>query len=697
MAPEGWERLRSIFAEAVALDETERVRFLDATAARGSPERARIDELLAAHDASGGILDSCAEFPWPLLEEERVFAPGALVSNRFRLVRALGRGGMGEVYEAEDLELGGRVALKTVRERWREESEFLGRFKREIQIARRLTHPHLCRIFDGGRDGDLVYLTMELLEGETLAARLERDGPMKAEQTSPIIAQILAGLSALHDGGVIHRDLKPGNVMISARPQGGERAVLMDFGLARSLAEPGSATAQTLTGRAVGTPDYMAPEQMLGKPAGASTDLFALGVLLFHMLTGEKPWPENDRWTTPPTRLRAHNAEAPKAWEAAIELCLRRDPAERPQSVAQLARLLGVAPAAASSAEHIALPAGPSAGWKWAAAAMLLLVALLTWGFRDLKQEPASGGNADSSEWRIALLPFEAIGADEELAGSAAGLGDVIARRLSQFNGPVRAAEVASPREVRGLGIETPSEARAQLQAGRVVEGSLMANGDELELTLAVVDPDTSRTLESSTVTASRGDLVGLQRQAISRLSAMLSLRLKPQNAEAPMDLAPGAYEYYVQGLGYLERDDQLDQVEIAEGLFRKALEADPDFADAQAGLAAALWQKFKRTSNPDWIAQAVAAAEKALALDPDSAEARVALGLAKNRRPETQQEALRHFERVLASDPNNGEALEGLADTYKRMGRMQEAEAAFRDMLSRRRGDWRAYKYAAL
>lgn len=476
---------------------------------------------------------------------------------------------------------------------------------------------------------------------------------------------------------------------------GAGRVSLTDFGLARQMGEERSG-ATTKPGRIMGTPDYMAPEQLLGKPAGPATDLFAFGVLLYRMLTDEKPWPENDRWNAEPIPLRRRRPEAPKRWEEAIQCCLRRDPAERPQTVEELGGLLDVMPLGASSAERAALRPRPKATrWRWAAAIFFAVLALVGWMFRDPWQGPQTQSTGDG--WQIALLPFEAIGGAEALAGSAAGLGDVIARRLSQFDGPSGALMVASPREVRGRGIESPSEARDQLGARMVVEGSLSGNGDEVQLTLGIVDPQTSSTVSSATVTDARANLMGLERKAVARLSNMLSLRLKPDNAEAPLDLAPGAYELYVRGLSYLERDDRLEQVEYAEGLFRKAVEADPDFADAQAGLAGALWQKFKRTSNPDWIAAAVKEAEKALALDPHSRQAHITLGLAKNRRPERQKEALAHFNRVLAGDPNDGEALEGLADAYKRMGRKEEAEAAYRDMLNRRRGDWRAYKQIAL
>lgn len=198
MPPEVWDRVRSIFAEAAGLDPDARTRVLEQA---GTEERAEVERLLAAHDAPGGLPETARQVPWSLSGGPHELPAETVVSDRFRIVRRIGRGGMGEVYEADDLELGGKVALKTIRPELRDDDELLARFKREVKISRRLAHPHLCRVFDAGRHtlpggGEVVYLTMELLDGETLAERLERDGPLTPEQAAPLVAQILAALSA---------------------------------------------------------------------------------------------------------------------------------------------------------------------------------------------------------------------------------------------------------------------------------------------------------------------------------------------------------------------------------------------------------------------------------------------------------------------------------------------------------------------
>jgi len=233
------------------------------------------------------------------------FSPNELIAGRYRIVRFIGQGGMGELYEAEDLELRERVALKTVRPEIAQDEKAIERFKREIHLARKVTHPNVCRIFDltyhPTAEGLTLLLTMELLGGETLADRLRRAGRMTTTEAFPIITQIAAGLAAAHEAGIVHRDFKSANVVLVPSKRGAEdvRAVVTDFGLARGTsAGDSSAVSLCGTGDFAGTPAYMAPEQVRGGEITPAVDIYALGVVMYEMLTGHRPFAGD----TPPWR-----------------------------------------------------------------------------------------------------------------------------------------------------------------------------------------------------------------------------------------------------------------------------------------------------------------------------------------------------------------------------------------------------------
>jgi len=281
--------------------------------------------------------------------------PGDLLGGRFRIVRFIGAGGMGEVYEAADQELRITVALKTIRyDRLAGSEETLDRFRQEAKLARRVTHANVCRIFDVGRDGDRLYLTMELVHGETLAGMIRRRGHIPAIAALPLARQMAAGLDAIHEQGLVHRDFKPANVLIAESP-GELRAVITDFGLTRvqddtvTMAAPG-------VPHLAGTPDYMAPEQLLGNTVGPATDVYAFGLTLYEMVTGTRAYPgggmlENatQRLAQQPDPPSRRDPLLPRHWDTVILRCLARDPAARfPSAGAVAAALAGKRPATAS-------------------------------------------------------------------------------------------------------------------------------------------------------------------------------------------------------------------------------------------------------------------------------------------------------------------------------------------------------------
>jgi eukaryotic-like serine/threonine-protein kinase len=364
-----WERAKEIFEDAADLSGAEREACLRDGCRGDAALRAEVERLLEGHDRAGDFLAAPAFYLSPSGEEDSdppatpAFSPGEVISGRFEIIRCLGRGGMGEVYEARDSELGERVALKTIRAQISSDSRTLARFKQEIQLARRVTHPNVCRIFDiewhrgaPGPDGvshDFTFLSMELLTGETLAEAIRRRGRFSPAEALPVIRQMAAALAAAHSAGVIHRDFKPSNVMLvpgfphtppsasssvsQARPL---RAVVTDFGLARlSPAQDAAATfASTLTGpnQVLGTLAYMAPEQVEGGGVTSATDIYALGLVVFEMLTGALPYADGSssfsvfrRMKEPPPSLLAAAPGLELAWDAAIRRSLDHQAAAR--------------------------------------------------------------------------------------------------------------------------------------------------------------------------------------------------------------------------------------------------------------------------------------------------------------------------------------------------------------------------------
>ena len=222
--------------------------------------------------------------PSPPAEEER-FVPGTMIAGRYRIGGLLGRGGMGEVYRADDLVLGETVALKFLPPQLESDAAALERFRGEVRTARRITHPNVCRVFDLGEVDGRVFLSMEYIDGEDLASLLRRIGRLPSDKGLQVARQLCAGLAAAHEQGVLHRDLKPANVMIDGRG----RAKITDFGLAGVEAEMGRGAARE------GTPAYMAPEQLAGREVTARSDIYALGLVLYELFTGRRAFVAADR------------------------------------------------------------------------------------------------------------------------------------------------------------------------------------------------------------------------------------------------------------------------------------------------------------------------------------------------------------------------------------------------------------------
>ena len=374
MTPERWEQIRQVFEAALERSSGERPGFVF-KACRGDEElRAEVENLLVGQEHARSFLEKPVFGKLGFgseLVKPHVFSVGEIVSGRFEVTRFLGRGGMGEVYEARDLELGERLALKAIRPEISSSREVSARFRHEIQLARRVTHRNVCRMFDlerhlspsgsraQGADTEVTFLTMELLSGETLAERLRRVGRMTTQEAFPLIRQMADALAAAHEVGVIHRDFKPSNVILvptgASFGPGDEsvRAVVTDFGLATTAAAAFASTpispksAITAPGHMVGTIAYMSPEQLAGGAISPATDVYALGLVIYEMVTGRRPFPDEmpfagvlKRLLEPPPSPRVQAPELDPSWEGAILRCLAIDPTVRFQSTRELTQAL---------------------------------------------------------------------------------------------------------------------------------------------------------------------------------------------------------------------------------------------------------------------------------------------------------------------------------------------------------------------
>jgi len=345
VSPEEWERLKESLQRALELGAAEREEYL-ANLEKSDPEHAHgLNELL--QDFRREALESP---PWkPIPEPVDTLAPGWVLQSRYQVEERIGSGGTGEVYRVYDRHRGIQIALKTIRTALMDKQGAVAALRNEVNTAGIVTHPNVCRLYDisipAPGSGDPAFITMELLSGETLAARLGR-GRMSVEEASPLVAQMIEALEAAHGRGILHRDLKPGNVML-VEEDGKKRAVILDFGIAQCRS-PSDTLRSVLSGEwCAGTPAYMAPEILDGKKATIASDIHSLGVMMFEMVTGRLPF---EGETPMAIAVRRLNRDAPRAgryvsgldrrWDYAISRCLERDPKMRPRSASEISLLL---------------------------------------------------------------------------------------------------------------------------------------------------------------------------------------------------------------------------------------------------------------------------------------------------------------------------------------------------------------------
>ena len=581
---------------------------------------------------SGFLLDPLC--PVPVYEHP--FEPGELVDSRFRIVREVARGGMGVVYEATDEKLDKRVAIKCAI------AGFNKRLPPEVRNAREISHPNVCRTFEMHtavtERGEIDFLTMEFLDGQTLSERL-RAGPLPEAEARDIARQLCAGLGEAHHNHVIHGDLKTGNVILTTCVGGEMRAVITDFGMARGL-EASQRNGQSV--EAGGTPDYMAPELWKGDRASVASDIYALGVILFELAAGRKPHSPEESWPrlSWDRRLAWKPPAVDPKWDRVLDRCLDPDPGRR-----------------FHSAEEIAKAFGPSRARRWFPAAAAAVILATASGIFTYER-----ATAPLESVRLAVLRFESDPATAPLADRL--LRDTSAQ-MTRLKGNAHTRFTF----VRGK------------NATRILHGTLRSENGKVLLAAYLTDAPSG--LDSREWRAEYAPAE--MRYAPMALAGVVSgtLHLPPVPTAAP------ANADYLAGISSMRRDSRVDR---ALALLERAVASDPDSASTQAALGQAEWFKYVLTGDRAWRGGAEESLRRAMIRNPDLAAAHRLTGLfhADSGRYE-QAEA--EFLRAIEVDPANGDAYRWLGAAYEDNSQLGEALPAFRRAIEVDPGNYRNYQ----
>ena len=656
-------------------------------------------------DSSAGLGHGRGEAATFLPPTERAIqgrlAVGESFGPRYHILRLLGSGGMGTVYHAWDNDLSVAVALKVIRPDVMEDrsaAETLERrFKRELLLARQVTHKNVVRIHDLGELDGIRYITMPYIEGADLSTVLKKNQKLPVARALAIARQVVAGLVAAHEVGVVHRDLKPANIMVGADDQ----ALIMDFGIARSTSGTAGAGA-TMTGGVVGTLEYMAPEQAKGEPADHRADIYAFGLILYDMLVGHHDVAGStsavsnlmQRMQTAPRSVRAIDSTIPEELDRLIETCLQPDPAARFQTTEALAAALANLDANGRSIDGTSqIESWPTAAvpqlahrssrrqWLWAfgVVAAVAVTATVWWETRvrpaQIPKSSDAAATATTGRKFIAVLPFTVT--DDAVAPVATGIAEALSAKLFQLKDVSLAAGSAVE---RAAGAGSLEKVGRNLGVNLIVTGGVQPVGDRLQIDVSVDDVKAGRRLWTKQFSGLSEDLLTLEDQIYHELLAAVGIvagnEELARTAAHPTENFE-AYQLYLKGRNAMRGQQDQKNVRAAIKLYEQALVKDAGFTLAYTGIADGAIRMYGFTRDSAWTARALSAAQQAARLDDKLVEVHLALGSVYQSTGRV-AEAVAELRVATQLAPNSDDAYRRLGQAYLRDRHADEAIEAY-------------------
>lgn len=621
---------------------------------------------------------------WGSLPSQAIAMPAAIPAGtmfgRYRIESLLGEGGMGAVYRALDTELERTVALKLVRPELAINEQTMKRFKQELLLASRISHKNILRIHDLGDAGGIKFITMAFVEGTDLAKVIDRDGPLAIDRALRFGRQLCAALEAAHEEGVVHRDLKPQNVLVD----GADNLYISDFGLAKSL--EAEISMGTRTGQILGTPRYMSPEQVEAREVDHRSDLYSAGLILYEMFTAELPFRGESamqlmyqRVSELPRDPRRARAGLPDYIANIILKCLEKDPAKRYQSASEI-----LADIDAQNAPPVTNDGGktisiqirkPTRRGAVAALAGVVVAGGLLAAIPQSRQAIRSMlfGVPAAGEQRLYVAVVPSLVSGEKYL--ADGIGDSLVAKLSGLRN-VYVADSNAVATAPAAAKDDDAKLAEFLGVKALIRVAVTGSGDRISVTVRGQDTQNRRSLLTRQFDGVRQDLLAIQDQLFEAVAEALLIRQTDEEraktaAKPTADIA--AYDLYLRGASLIKGNRERKTAEQAFKLFEDATKADPRFALAYAGMADASIQLFRASKDESWVQRAVSAAEQAERLDANLPQVQNALGTAYTS-VGRRTEGIAKFQAALAAAPNSDEGYRRLGSAYLSMGRTDDA-----------------------